>query len=647
MASRSKGEELVEASQFAGASARANPLGDIIYVDSTNGSDGSQGKSDLHPVKTLTRAVALAAAGDTIICAAGGSETVTSSIAVAVAGLKIVCLADNPRYGFEINGAGALDLLTVSAAGVTLEGLKFDRAAAAGGATAAVLTTSAAHRLHVKGCVFDCSDSTSAWSNYGVELTEGLVDCLIEDCVFIDTHRGVLFAVSGSAVNKRTKIVDCDFWCGQATAFGVYAEPTGTAYVYGLEVGRCLFREVKGSGAAGANFDGTNNADATAGPMSLSANVDQFVSHHNYTDCASKNASFDTLNAIDGTGEYVGNETSTVSDIATTLAGQVTATSTDILSVGALTTSVGTAVSTDVLSAGVAASTDIKSVGALVTAIGVGPYATAAALSTQVIATSTDIKSVGTLTGTMATSAAVAAVGAQVSTDLVLTASVGTATSTAASNDVVATGSVGTLVSTDIVATGSVGTAASTAASNDVVDTASVGTLVSTDIVAAASVGTLVSTDIVATGSVGTVAGAAATGAGTDIALSKVFAASSIPNNTSTYALFTATGDVIVDQIVLSKDGTNLTGPTTVVLRGNNDYGPTGNTTDLFGNVLAGFNANLTVLASAGGATAMTFPYVIENGKALFIAGDDAAGADGNVKATVHGRRATAGASLA
>ena len=124
MAQFNMGTMIAQEKMAAHAAAGARPMGDVIYLDSANGNDGNDGTSRRHPVATLARAVALATAGDTIICTPGGSETITAAQSIALARLKIICPVANPRSGYAISGDGTLDLLSVTVADVEISGLQ-------------------------------------------------------------------------------------------------------------------------------------------------------------------------------------------------------------------------------------------------------------------------------------------------------------------------------------------------------------------------------------------------------------------------------------------------------------------------------------------------------------------------------------------
>lgn len=303
-----KGQKLAQWALL--AAAYSNPLGTLIFVDSTNGSDGNSGADPLHPLQTLTRALALAEAGDTIVLAPGGSEVVTATLAVAVAGLRIICPTENPESGFTISGAGTLALMTVSAADVTVKGLKFAHTGTTSSA-ACILTTAAADRLHVENCLFDDSAIVTTYTGYGIEITDDCLKLRIKDCVFKDLINGVRFTIATAKAQIGTRIEGCIFYVGQSAAFGVLSSISGSGTVRALEILRCIFMEAKGSGAAAAvAWDGTSGANGTQGPISLGAAVDQYI----VADCRAFTAlsqPFDSLNAINtgAIGELVNNLT--------------------------------------------------------------------------------------------------------------------------------------------------------------------------------------------------------------------------------------------------------------------------------------------------------------------------------------------------
>jgi hypothetical protein len=138
----------------------------------------------------------------------------------------------------------------------------------------------------------------------------------------------------------------------------------------------------------------------------------------------------------------------------------------------------------------------------------------------------------------------------------------------------------------------------------------------------------------------------AASAFGTILAKSTVVS-SGIPNNTQTGGtIFTATGDVLIEDITFNTGTTGLANPTNIEISTNNVAGKTGAAAPIFVEVISSFGANLTV--SKKEATSHTLPMLLESGKSLFIHGDDAAGTGaGTATITLIGKAITAGASVA
>jgi hypothetical protein len=295
----SQSERRRQREMFTGAVAGALPAGDCIYVNSVSGRNGSRGDSPDRALATLARALAVASAGDTIILNPGGSETVTATIAVNLARIKIICPVANPDAGFTITAAGTVDLITVSAAGVHLEGLKLVHTGTAT-TTAGVLTTAAADQLHIENCLFDDTAVTTTFTGYGVEITNDCDQVEIVNCRFKDNHRAVLFATETGKNLIDARIRGCEFWVGQATAFGILSAPAGSGTVRGLRISGCLFRELDGDGTTATDaWDGSDGTNAASGPISFSAAVDQWT----ISDCWAETAltsTFGNLNAING-----------------------------------------------------------------------------------------------------------------------------------------------------------------------------------------------------------------------------------------------------------------------------------------------------------------------------------------------------------
>jgi len=685
----------------AAAKALGNPLGDVLYVDSTNGRDGNDGLSKRHPLLTLARALALATAGDTIVCAPGGSETVTVTIAVSLAGVQIVCPTANPQAGYTIQGAGTLDLLTVSAANVRVSGLRFAHTGATASA-AGVLTTAAADKLRVEHCAFDDSAIVTTFTGAGVEITDAANDVVVEDCLFLDTQWGVLFRTATGVTVLRPRLKRNTHYVGKSAAFGVHTILTGTGAVRGIEIRESLFYEANGDGsAATAAWDGTDGTNATQGPISFGAAVDQYF----VGDCQAYTAAavaFDNLNAINAgaAGSTVGNVTGTGDDVSaiatavdsvgtqtgsvgtqagsvgtqvTSVGTQTGSVGTQVTSVGTLTTSVGTqtgSVGTQTGSVG----TQVTSVGTLTASVGTQ----ATSLGTQVGSVGTQTGSVGTLTASVGTQAT--SIGTQVGSVGTQTASVGTqVTSVGTLVDSVGTqaGSVGTQVGSVGTLTTSVGTQATslgtqvgsvgtltTSVGTQVTSvgtlTTSVGTQVTSVGTLTTSVGTQVGSVGTQTGSVGTQTGSVGTQVasvgtaqnyvGKPVGIQTIFADTALANNVQGAGgvIATATGgSVVIEEVVVVKDTVALTGPTNVEITADGGaYGPNGADDPIM--VITAASLGVRDVRSSEEATTELVPCVLLTGGKLYIHGDDAAGTSGgNIMVLVFGRALSAGATLA
>ena len=599
---------LRQAAAFAGAVASASPLGKILFVDSVNGADGNPGLDELHPLLTLTQAVSLADAGDTIVCNPGGSETVTAAIAVAVADLKILCPALNPRSGFTIEGAGTLDLLSVTAAGCHVEGMRFAHTGATSSA-AGILTSNAADRLTVVRCLFDDSAIVTTFTGFGVEVTNACDDVVIKDCEFVDCHRGVLFIMATGTVCARPRVRGCTFMVGRATAYGLCSALTGTGAVRGLVVSGCEFVEANGDGAAATDaWDGTNGANGLSGPVFFEAAVDQFL----VADCRAyglSNASFDNLVNNAGAGDFV--ECST----AATVSGDIDSVYSDTTIIVSDTTAIHTqttAIDSDM--------TIVKS------------DTTAIHLQTTT-ATSDLVQVYSDTTIAVSDTTAIHSDTTIIASDVVV---LDTRTTTIAS-DLVIVASDAVRIESDTTVIESDTTAIhlqTTAIDSDI-------TIIKSDTTAVHLQTTTIASDLVLMQAGYPVA---KLGVNADIA--------GIPNNSQAAGglLATATGgDVIIDEIIIAKDTTALTGPTNIRLSTDNVYGDTGVGDPVAAIAVAAVVAS-TRIAALGTVvwTTLKLPFVLESTKGLWIDGDDSAGTSGgNYKYAIRGRAQNSSTTLA
>jgi len=280
---------------------------DVYYVDSDNGNDGEPGTSRRHPVKTLTQALSLCQAGDTIVLNPGGKETTTAKLQLTKANVKVVCFVEDPRQGFNLDGAGTLDLFEVSAAGCTISGIRFTRTGATSDQSC-IITTAAADRLVVDNCMFDDTAITTTFTGHGVEVTDDTDDVVVRNCIFLDCKRGVYFTYASSKNCKRPSVENCKFYIGKSAAFGIEGGGSGT--LVGLTVENCIFIESDGDGTSATSaWDGTDGTDATQGPIKLNGDADQYIIKDCYSYTVLSDV-FDLVNAIasGASGALVGNK---------------------------------------------------------------------------------------------------------------------------------------------------------------------------------------------------------------------------------------------------------------------------------------------------------------------------------------------------
>lgn len=125
---------------------RANPFQQLIYVDSVNGADGNDGHKPTRALATITRAVALAEAGDTILMKGSFSEAVT----VSKAGLRLIGVGTMPKECQWTSGEDTVSL-TIGANYVEVSNIYFKPPAYSAGTPAAIQIGGANHAF-----IHDC-----------------------------------------------------------------------------------------------------------------------------------------------------------------------------------------------------------------------------------------------------------------------------------------------------------------------------------------------------------------------------------------------------------------------------------------------------------------------------------------------------------
>ena len=133
--------------------------GDVWWLDTVNGADGASpaGKEREQQLKTLAQAHTNAVAGDIIVIESGSAETLAVSQSLNKAGITILGLgtgATRPRY----TCSGAVDLLSITAAGVRIYNMYFP--ASTGASTSRIKT--AAAESEINGCYFECGTNDTA-----------------------------------------------------------------------------------------------------------------------------------------------------------------------------------------------------------------------------------------------------------------------------------------------------------------------------------------------------------------------------------------------------------------------------------------------------------------------------------------------------
>lgn len=190
-----------------------NPFGNVWFVDTVNGSGGNDGKAPNTALATLQAAVAAAAAGDTIIVAAGSTCSLTAVLTISLAGLVILGVG----YGTKrpiISLTGAVDAISLEAAGVVIDNFQ----------VAAPLTDEATSMFNVAaaGCqIRNITGIGSASSKNFVDcitIASGGDDLLLQNIRIFNTNTAVNSFLSIEAAVARLTLRDVFFFGDVATA---------------------------------------------------------------------------------------------------------------------------------------------------------------------------------------------------------------------------------------------------------------------------------------------------------------------------------------------------------------------------------------------------------------------------------------------
>jgi len=172
--------------------------------------------------------------------------------------------------------------------------------------------------------------------------------------------------------------------------------------------------------------------------------------------------------------------------------------------------------------------------------------------------------------------------------------------------------------------------------------------IVSSDTVVIESQATKILSDSTAIHSQTTVIESDVVSAGRPVAKAGTITDTDLENNAQDAGdtMCTATGgDVMIEEIVLTKDANALAGPNNIEATTDNVYGETGVNDPIVSNAIAALDAQGSLIGSA--ATVGKLPCILESTKKLYLHGDDAAGSSGGaVKYAIKGRALADGAYL-
>lgn len=96
----------------------ASGVGKIYFVDATNGSDGNTGLSPAKALATVTRAVAIAASGDTIALSTNATHSIASGIALTTSRVNFIGLDFTGR---QVQQGAKIQLATASTSAYVLK----------------------------------------------------------------------------------------------------------------------------------------------------------------------------------------------------------------------------------------------------------------------------------------------------------------------------------------------------------------------------------------------------------------------------------------------------------------------------------------------------------------------------------------------
>lgn len=237
----------------------------VWWVDSNNGSDGNPGTFQ-RPFDTLARATAFMKAGDTIMVAAGHTETWSdaTTMAMSVANVRVIGLGvGSQRPSFTLDTVAGTTV-TVSAAGVTFCNCRFI-AGFAGITSFFTLTTAAAFTLD--SCRFTKTSTNYATYVVDTNTTDNAADGLtIAGCEWYDTSTSTISMVKLDGTTNAVRLINNYINLGLNNDNGAAINCATTKYLTNFEArGNVVYRLITSDTGGGfVNSDTTTHTGVLA-----------------------------------------------------------------------------------------------------------------------------------------------------------------------------------------------------------------------------------------------------------------------------------------------------------------------------------------------------------------------------------------------
>lgn len=236
--------------------------GAVQWLDTIGGNNANSGATPELPVATFAQAVTNSAANGVIVIGAGSQESLSSSQTISLAGLMVIGCGSGtsrPRY----TCTGAVDMFSVSGAGVRFRNLYFPASTAASTSRIAFAAASGV----VRDCYFECGASDTSRA---VKIHTGANNTIVRGSTFLATSSRPAVAIEFSATTSDCRLEDCVFDGGSYGWTADALKVTAAATRLGIEdvsmIRRSDVSTVTGSTYQifGLTSDGTNRVVMTA-----------------------------------------------------------------------------------------------------------------------------------------------------------------------------------------------------------------------------------------------------------------------------------------------------------------------------------------------------------------------------------------------